>query len=175
MYFGQSANASAAPAPVLPPSPCPTGWEVTANGNCGAPVADCPPGMRYKGACRSPAAAELQNAVRALGHVVNDPVLKKVGIDGIVNGSTVVAVNRAFTMHIGAGQAPADLRTGKLTLADLAGRAPVMTAAIAAEVVRRGGTVPAVPTFGAKSYAMWGLLALGALTAAGGAYYASRR
>ena len=171
-HFGQGANASVAP--VLPPSPCPTGWEVTANGNCGAPAADCPPNMRYKGACRSPAAAELQNAVRALGHVVNDPALKKVGIDGIVNGGTVAAVNRAFTMHIGAGQAPADLRTGKLTLRDLASRAPVMTAAIAAEVVRRGGTVPTSPTFGARNYAAWGLLA-GAVLAIGTGVYVSRR
>lgn len=129
---------------------CPVGWEGTPHGNCGAPVAGCPTNMQYGGACRSPAAVQLQNALVALGQVAGDPVLKALQIDGFIGPLTTDAVNRAFTMHIGAGQAPAGFRTGTLTMADVAAAVMPYMQTVAAEVARRGAVVPAARSFKAN-------------------------
>lgn len=129
---------------------CPVGWDTTPNGNCGAPVAGCPVNMQFGGACRSPAAVALQNALMALGQVVGDPTLKALQVDGFVGPLTTAAVNRAFTMHIGAGQAPANLRTGALSMADVSAMLPSMTPIVATEVARRGASVPPARTFQAQ-------------------------
>jgi hypothetical protein len=49
-------------------------------------------------------------------------------------------VNWAFTHHIGAGQAPASMRTGNLTIAFVKGNAEAIAALIENEIKRRGGT-----------------------------------
>lgn len=173
---------------------CPVGWQATPNGNCGAPAAGCPSNMRLGAACRSAAAIALQNAVRALGRQVGDPVLAALAVDGFVGPKTTEAVNRAFTTHIGSGQAPADVRTGALSLTDVATRAPQLTQLASAEVVRRGGAVPAPPAMkatpaaakaatgedlapiaGDYPNALWALVGLNALAAVTGAWGVYRR
>jgi len=117
-------------APLGATNACPTGWVQTPNGNCGGP------GAGY----RAPAAEVLQNAVNALGKLVGDKVLA-VTIDGVVGPLTVAAVNRALTRHVGSGQAPQALRTGSLTLVQVAQNATQLGGLIAAEVGRRGGSI----------------------------------
>lgn len=126
---------------------CPTGWQDTPHGNCGAPVAGCPSNMKYgAGACRSQAAISLQNALKALGKAVGgDPALLNLAVDGFVGPNTTAAVNRAFTTHIGAGQAPAQFRTGAMSMADVASAASTLAGLVSTEVARRGGSVPSAP------------------------------
>jgi lysozyme family protein len=155
-------------------NPCPVGWGVTPNGNCGS-----------VGGGRAVAAVALQNALQALGTAAGDNVLRAVASDGYIGPVTVTAVNRALTSHVGPGQAAAYLRTGQLTIAQVANSAPILAAAIAAEVVRRGGKVP--PTVVKASAprvavdvgpaevegppkALWALVGLAALGVAGGLY-----
>lgn len=123
--------------------PCPVGWQVTPNGNCGAPVQGCPPEMRVNGACRSPSALRLQGALRALGAAVKDSALAAVRPDGFIGPETTAAVNQALTVHIGPGQAAARLRTGKLDQAHVAVDADVLGNVISSEVMRRTGKPPA--------------------------------
>jgi hypothetical protein len=59
--------------------------------------------------------------------------------DGIIGPASAAAVNRAFTTHIGAGQSPAQFRTGALTIFSVAQYAPDLTKLLAAETLRRGG------------------------------------
>jgi hypothetical protein len=126
---------------------CPPGWELTKNGNCGAPSAGCAPANALGAACRSGAALALQNALRTLGKAVGgDTKLMSVDMDGFVGPQTTDAVNRAFTTHIGAGQAPAQYRTGALTISQIAAAAPAITGLISAEVAKRGSVVPPIPT-----------------------------
>lgn len=127
---------------------CPTGWQDTPHGNCGAPVAGCPSNMKFgTGACRSQSAIALQNALKALGRAVGgDPALMALAVDGFVGPNTTAAVNRAFTTHIGAGQAPAQFRTGALSMADVAAAASTLAGLVSTEVARRGGSVPNAPT-----------------------------
>jgi peptidoglycan hydrolase-like protein with peptidoglycan-binding domain len=103
--------------------------------------------MQYgAGACRSQAAIALQNALKALGAAVGgDPALLGLAVDGFVGPNTTAAVNRAFTTHIGAGQAPAQFRTGALSMADVASAASTMAGLVSSEVARRGGSVPSAP------------------------------
>lgn len=124
-------------------NPCPSGWEVTPNGNCGAPFSGCSPTSRVGKACRSPKALQLQTALAALGRTVADQALAGLPADGFVGPATVAAVNRAFTTHIGSGQAAARYRTGKLTQAQVANEADTITGIIGAEVLRRGAKLPA--------------------------------
>jgi hypothetical protein len=168
---------------------CPTGWQVTPNGNCGAPVAACPANMRLGNACRSQAAVALQNALVAMGNQIGDAVLKALVVDGFVGPKTTAAANRALTTHIGPGQAAADLRTGTLAIGDVAARAPQITQLVVAETARRGGSTPAPRTFtanvpvtpreaadpivaaqGAPPRALWALVGLNALAAVTGAW-----
>ena len=175
---------------------CPVGWQQTPNGNCGAPVSGCPPEMRFgTGACRSPAAISLQNALKALGKTVGDPALANLTVDGFIGPGTTGAANRAFTTHLGAGQATARFRTGVLTQSQVANEAALMASVVSAEVARRSGTVPAPPVFrrdpvtayvpptsrtvpetSARSSAgLWGVVALSGVAAATGFYLRYRR
>jgi aryl-alcohol dehydrogenase-like predicted oxidoreductase len=88
----------------------------------------------------SPVAQALQNALATLGRTVRDGVLMAVVADGTIGPATASAVNRAFTTHIGAGQAPAQFRTGRLSIFEVAQYAADLTKLISAEVARRGGT-----------------------------------
>jgi len=170
---------------------CPPGWEVTPNGNCGAPSAGCAPADKLGKACRSAAALALQTALRALGKAVGgDTRLMSVDVDGFVGQQTTDAVNRAFTTHIGPGQAPAQYRTGGLTISQIAAAAPAITALVAAEVTKRGSVVPPVPKVAAapKSTAvpaaamapagppkaMWALAGLMAIGVGAGVYMTYR-
>lgn len=114
---------------------CPAGWKATPKGNCAGP-----------GGRSAPAAAALQNALRTLGIAAGDKALAATGVDGIVGPGTAAAVNRAFTVHIGPGQAAANLRSGRLTKYDVAQNAATLTKIVAAEVARRGGAVGPTPT-----------------------------
>lgn len=173
---------------------CPVGWQITPNGNCGAPVAGCPTNQKYgTSACRSQAAINLQNELRGLGNTVGDPVLKALQIDGFVGPNTTAAVNRAFTTHIGPGQADASFRTGALTVGEVAGMAPQLTLLVANEIARRGGASSPPPTLrpptstnvptsetpvlepGTMPTAAWFLVAGMALVAGYGGYYEYKR
>jgi lysozyme family protein len=98
------------------------------------------------------AAKRLQAALVSLGKVVGSAKLKVV-VDGAVGPKTVAAVNWAFTNHIGAGQAPADLRTGALTLAFVKANEGALADLIETEIARRGGTT-ASPATAAKGAAI---------------------
>lgn len=87
-------------------------------------------------------AKRLQQALANLGQVTGSATLKAVKADGAIGAKTVAAVNWAFTNHIGSGQAPAQFRTGKLTLDTVKGQAGELSKLIEAEVVRRKGTTP---------------------------------
>jgi lysozyme family protein len=108
---------------------CPVGWATTPNGNC-----------------TGPDAAPLQRALAALGNTVGDTSLSSISIDGVIGPGTTAAVNRAFTVHIGPGQAAARFRTGALTQAQVANEAALETSVILAEVTRRGGAVVVAKT-----------------------------
>lgn len=90
---------------------------------------------------RGPIFARLQRGLRTLGAVARDGALAAIKPDGVLGPRTVVAVNRALTRHIGAGQAPAAFRTGALTLAQVAANANTIIPVIEAEVSRRGARV----------------------------------
>jgi len=170
------------------PPICPPGWQATPKGNCGAPTGGCPSSMMLSGACRDVRAIALQNALKALGRVVGDSALAAIGVDGFVGPETETFVNRAFTTHIGSGQAPANLRTGQLSRGTIAANAAVLTGLVGAEVTRRGGTItppvitkrppPVPPTdevpVGVPA-AAWALVGLNALAAGVGIYFAYRR
>lgn len=126
-------------------APCGPGFEVTPNGNCGAPMGSCPPGMSVKGACRSPLAIDLQNALVALGRAVGDGELIALTVDGFIGPKTVAAVNRAFTKHVGSGQAPAALRTGGLSLLAVSTNAAQLAQLAKTETGRRGAVTPPPP------------------------------
>ncbi len=113
---------------------CPPGWTQTPHGNCGGPT---PPNYR------NPLAMTLQSALQSLGRAVGgDPTLMAVSSDGVIGPSTTAAVNRAFTTHIGPGQAGSVPRTGALSMYDVAAQIGPITTAVQAEIARRGG-VPA--------------------------------
>jgi hypothetical protein len=112
---------------------CPAGWTQTPKGNCGGPT---PP------AYRNPVATALQNALKALGKAVGgDTRLMSLSADGVIGPATTAAVNIALTTHIGAGQAPANLRTGALSVFDVANAAAQITTLAQNETVRRGGSL----------------------------------
>jgi hypothetical protein len=92
--------------------------------------------VRAKRVPPSRAVKGLQSALRLLARAARDGRLS-VGTDGRVGGRTVAAVNIAFTRHIGGGQAPAALRTGRLTAADVAKNAQTLGVLVLTEVKRR--------------------------------------
>jgi hypothetical protein len=87
------------------------------------------------------AAKRLQAALVMLGKVVGSASLKAIKVDGALGAKTASAVNLAFTAHIGAGQAPAQFRTGKLDLNTIKINAGAIASLIETEVRRRGGSV----------------------------------
>ena len=95
------------------------------------------------GAAFSSAIGNLQAALVALGKGIGDPTLMKIAVDGVIGPKTVAATNRALTVHLGPGQAPANLRTGALSQDEVASSASQITQLIAAEVSRRGFAAPA--------------------------------
>lgn len=174
---------------------CPEGWAVTPAGNCGAPMGNCPPKFmtRHK-ACRDPRALLLQNALFSLGRTVGDQELAALAVDGFVGPKTTAAVNKAFTTHVGPGQAGADLRSGTLSQADVAANAQQLAQILTGEIQRRGGQLtqkpPKTPAPGdvdvdigpaqiepraGTPLAVWALLGLNALTLGVGLYGAFRR
>lgn len=86
-------------------------------------------------------AKRLQAALQALGRTVKDSTLFAIKVDGALGAKTVAGVNRAFTKHLGVGQAPANYRTGKLTLAQVKAAPDALAALLEAEVKRRGGSL----------------------------------
>jgi hypothetical protein len=151
----------------------------------------------------SSAVAALQTALVALGQSTNDATLKAIVIDGLIGPKTTAATNRAFTMHIGAGQAPAQYRTGTLSQTLVAANAAALAPLVQAEAQRRGNvstaTVIATATPGAQPAAKpapsmspiyvapaaddssratiikWSAIGLGLVVAAAGIYYFMRR
>lgn len=103
----------------------------------------CPVGFTASGSnCKGSAAVPLQSALKALGTAVGgDTSLTKLTVDGVVGPGTAAAVNHAFTVHIGAGQAPENFRTGDLSIEDVAADAAQLTSLINAEITRRGGAL----------------------------------
>jgi hypothetical protein len=95
-------------------------------------------------------AKRLQAALATLGRVAKSASLKAVKVDGALGAKTAAAVNLTFTKHIGPGQAPAQLRTGKLTLDQIKFSAAGIATLIENEIRRRGG-VPASAATVAKS------------------------
>ena len=86
----------------------------------------------------------LQAALAALGkRIAGDKILSAVKADGAIGPKTVAATNRAFTLAIGPGQAPAQYRTGKLTSADVTNMSYTLATLVETEVSRRGGAMAA--------------------------------
>lgn len=113
---------------------CPPGWTATPNGNCGG----SPPTYRH------PAATALQNALKVIARATGDTSLD-VRNDGIIGPKTTGAVNKAFTSHIGPGQAPDNFRTGSLSIGNVAQHAAALAQALNAESARRGAVGPPGP------------------------------
>jgi hypothetical protein len=86
----------------------------------------------------SPAIVDLQVALVALGKGAGDNTLKAIVVDGLIGPKTTAATNRAFTVHIGAGQAAAEYRTGALTQSEVAALAARLAEIVNGEVQRRG-------------------------------------
>lgn len=124
---------------------CPPGWGATPAGNCGAPTANCPPSQKIGANCRSVDAMFLQSALRSLGKTVGDASLSGLAVDGFIGPATTAAINKAFTTHIGTGQAPAMFRTGGLGIYATAANIVDLTGYIIGEINRRGGTFKAEP------------------------------
>ncbi len=98
----------------------------------------------------SQSVAALQTALVALGKGIGDPTLMKVAVDGVMGPKTAAATNRALTVHLGAGQAPSNLRSGALSQATISGMASQITALITTEIARRGFAAPGAAKVPAK-------------------------
>jgi hypothetical protein len=94
---------------------------------------------------------DLQTALVALGKGIGDTTLSKIVVDGIMGPKTAAATNRALTIHLGAGQAPANLRTGSLSQAVITSQAATITQLLEAEVSRRGFATPVSKKIVAKT------------------------
>lgn len=93
-------------------------------------------------ASKSQSIANLQSALVALGKGIKDGVLMKIVIDGLIGPKTTAATNRAMTVHLGPGQAPANLRTGALSQQEVVSQADTLTNLIETEIRRRGFSAP---------------------------------
>jgi hypothetical protein len=82
--------------------------------------------------------ALLEEALKNFGKNVGDKVLAAIVNDGKNGPKTTAAANRMLVSHIGANQAPAILRTGKLTQAQVLVEAARITQLINTEARRRG-------------------------------------
>jgi pentose-5-phosphate-3-epimerase len=108
-------------------------------------------GAAKKAAAKAPAvdkttAKRLQAALVTLGKVTGSAQLKAIVVDGALGAKTAAGVNWAFTKHLGAGQAPAELRTGALDLAFVKANAAALADLIETEIARRGGTAASPAT-----------------------------
>ena len=94
------------------------------------------------------AAKRLQAALVSLGKIAKSPTLSAIKVDGAIGPKVAAAVNLTFTKHIGAGQAAAQYRTGKMPVAYIKANANGLAEIIEREIARRGGTTasPAVVT-----------------------------
>jgi len=151
---------------------CPAGWAVTPNGNCGAPIVGCPSNMTFgTKACRSQAAINLQNAIKALAGAVGDGSVADLSIDGFIGPKTVMATNLVLSKY--ATQANARFRTGALSMAQIANEAPLIASILTAAASARGTKVPAAPVMRppapAEAVAKMGpaVMAPGGVTASG--------
>lgn len=102
------------------------------------------------GASYSSGIGNLQAALVALGKGIGDPTLMKVAVDGVMGPKTAAATNRALTVHLGAGQAPSNLRSGALPQATISSMASQITALITTEITRRGFPTPGAAKVPAK-------------------------
>jgi hypothetical protein len=84
----------------------------------------------------------LQNGLKALGQGVGDNILRAIVVDGLIGPKTTAATNRALTVHVGEYQAPATLRTGSLSQAQVVANADALAQIINTEAQRRGYNVP---------------------------------
>jgi hypothetical protein len=84
----------------------------------------------------------LQNGLKALGQGVGDNILRAIVVDGLIGPKTTAATNRALTVHVGEFQAPATLRTGSLSQAQVVANADALAQIINTEAQRRGYNVP---------------------------------
>lgn len=82
----------------------------------------------------SPAEAALQRAIVGLGMLVNDAGLA-LKVDGVVGPGTTAAANRALRLYVTG--APAALRSGKLSVAQVKQQANALTSYIAQEITKR--------------------------------------
>jgi hypothetical protein len=87
----------------------------------------------------------LQTALANFGRQIGDAALKAIVADGLIGPKTTAAANRAMRQHIGAGQAPQDLRTGVLTQAQVVANAAQLTTLINTEARRRGFGIATAP------------------------------
>lgn len=86
------------------------------------------------------ASMALQSALRALGPLVKDNALV-IKADGIIGQGTAAAVNRAFSRYVSG--APAALKTGKLSVAEIKMGVSSLTSALLTEIAKRKAVSPA--------------------------------
>jgi len=99
-------------------------------------------GFGYAFGAPNPVLQRLQRAVALLGLTVNDSALATKD-DGIPGPNTTRVVNRALKLYT--TTAPASMRTGILTTAQISAQASAISGAIEAEVNRRGAPSKRVP------------------------------
>jgi lysozyme family protein len=87
----------------------------------------------------APPAAQLQNALRALGVTVGDPALSKLAVDGIIGPNTVKAVNHALANYVGGSAA---FPRADLTVTKVRQFAGALAALVIQRVQKSGGAVP---------------------------------
>jgi len=89
----------------------------------------------------SPPAAQLQNALKALGTTNGDPALAGLTVDGIIGPKTVTAVNHALSTYVGATAA---FPSANLDIVRVRQYAGALAALVTDRVKKSGGTVPPV-------------------------------
>lgn len=89
----------------------------------------------------SPPAAQLQNALKALGTTNGDPALASLTVDGIIGPKTVAAVNHALSTYVGATAA---FPAANLDVTRVRQYAGALASLVADRVKKSGGTVPPV-------------------------------
>jgi lysozyme family protein len=84
-------------------------------------------------------AAQLQNALKALGNTTGDPNLSKVAVDGVIGPATVKAVNYALATYVGGTSA---FPRADLDVTRVRQYAGALAALVAQRVQKSGGSVP---------------------------------
>lgn len=93
-------------------------------------------------------AAQLQNALKALGTTAGDSALMSVAVDGVIGPNTVKAVNHALATYVGTTSA---FPRADLTVTKVRQFAGALAALIIQRVQKSGGTVPPVQVAKARS------------------------